>query len=66
MKVKAINKGTWPANRQRYIGEVFDYDGPTSKEVGGKKVAYFPSWMEKVKHPKPEDDPDLAGAKLGE
>lgn len=53
MKVKAINRGFWPHNRERQAGEVFDYDGPTSKEKDGKKVAYFPSWMEKVEAPKP-------------
>ncbi len=52
MKVKAIKRGTWPANRERAVGEVFDYDGPTSRESGGKKVAYFPSWMEKLEAPK--------------
>lgn len=52
MKVKAIKKGTWPANRERAVGEAFDYDGPTQKEVDGKKVAYFPSWMEKVEQSK--------------
>lgn len=66
MKVKAIRRGTWPANRERAVGELFDYDGPTSRESGGKKAPYFPSWMEKVKQPKPEDNPDLDGAKLGE
>lgn len=54
MKVKALKKGTWPANRERAVGEVFDYDGPTKKKVGGKSVDYFPSWMEKVEAPKAE------------
>ncbi len=52
MKVKAIKKGLWPGNTERLPGDVFDYDGPTSKEEGGKKVAYFPRWMEKVEQPK--------------
>lgn len=54
MKVKAIKRGLWPAGRERVAGEEFEYDGPTSKEVGGKKVAYFPSWMEKVEAEKPQ------------
>ena len=53
MKVKAIKRGLWPAGRERVAGEEFEYDGPTSKEVGGKKSAYFPSWMEKVESAKP-------------
>lgn len=52
MKVKAIKRGTWPAHRERGIGDVFDYDGPTHKEEGGKKAPYFPSWMERVEAPK--------------
>lgn len=54
MKVKALKRGTWPRTTERQKGEVFDYDGPTHKEVGGKKVAYFPSWMEKLEQPKAE------------
>lgn len=69
MKVRALKQGTWPANRLRERGEVFEYDGPTSKEVGGKKAAYLPSWMEKVKPAKPEPDDEAtkaAGNKTGE
>jgi hypothetical protein len=72
MKVKAIKKGTWPANRERVIGEAFDYDGPTSKTVKGKKVAYFPSWMQKHEAGKPgnndpeEEDADKAAADKAE
>lgn len=54
MKVKALKPGTWPHDRLRERGEVFDYDGPTSIERDGKKVAYFPSWLEKLEEPKPE------------
>lgn len=62
MKVKAIKRGTWPANRERAVGEVFDYDGPTKKKVGGKSVDYFPSWMEKVAQPKPDPDDEAKKA----
>ena len=62
MKVKATKRGTWPANRERAVGEVFDYDGPTKKKVGGKSVDYFPTWMEKVAAPEPEPDPEKAAA----
>lgn len=54
MKVKATQRGFWPNGTERNPGDEFDYDGPTSKEVSGKKVAYFPSWMEKVEAEKPQ------------
>jgi len=66
MKVKAIKKGTWPANRERVIGEVFDYDGPTRKEVGDKKVDYFPSWMRKLQQPKTSADDEEEKARKAE
>ena len=43
MKVKATKKGFY--GRYREKDDIFDYDGITSKEVDGKKVDYFPSWM---------------------
>ncbi len=48
MKVRAIKRGTYPNNRERVEGEVFDYNGPTRIMRGGKEVDYFPSWMERL------------------
>jgi len=49
MKVRAKSYGTFKG--LRVPGEVFEYDGITEKTVGGKKAAYFPSWMEPLEKP---------------
>jgi hypothetical protein len=49
MKVRAKRAGTFKGLRN--AGEVFEYDGITSKTVNGKKVDYFPSWMEPLEKP---------------
>ncbi|WP_417329175.1 hypothetical protein [Halomonas cupida] len=60
MKVKALKRGTYPNHREREIGDVFDYDGPTRITRGGKEVDYFPSWMEPLEAREPDKDEDLA------
>lgn len=69
MKVKATKRGTFKGLREP--GDEFDYDGPTSKVVDGKKVDYFPSWMKPLE-PLPEEneqsnpDAGLDGMKVPE
>lgn len=50
MKVKAIKRGFYGSLREK--GEVFDYDGPTAIPRDGKKVDYFPSWMQRLEEPR--------------
>ncbi len=58
MKVKALKRGTYPHNREREKGDVFDYNGPTRITRGGKEVDYFPSWMEPLEpREAPKDKP---------
>ncbi len=58
MKVKAIRPGMHGGILRR-AGETFDYTGPTEKMAGGKKVSYFPSWLENLE-PKSKRGPKPA------
>ncbi|WP_413616413.1 hypothetical protein MRB56_09100 [Halomonas cupida] len=60
MKVKALKRGTYPNHREREIGDVFDYEGPTRITRGGKEVDYFPSWMEPLEAREPVKDDSVA------
>lgn len=56
MKVKALRRGIHDGLIREH-GDVFEYKGPTEKTVKGKKIDYFPAWMESLEPAKPKAKP---------